>query len=300
MLRVSGLIKDFATVRAVDGVSFEVKRGEIFGLLGRNGAGKTTTIRCVLNILKPDAGEVLFDGLPFSDATRNLVGYLPEERGLYRKSKLLDTILYFAGLRGMNSHQARAEAGRWLARFSLQQYADRKVEELSKGNQQKVQFIVAVIHDPQCIVLDEPFSGLDPVNQILLKDILLDLKRRGTAVIFSTHQMDQAERLSDSLCLIEQGRVVLSGTVGDVKKRYGANSIHLEYEGDGSFMRMLPGVKKALQYENSAELELDEGADPQRILSSLVGKVEIRKFELREPSLHSIFLRTIGSTEVMV
>jgi ABC-2 type transport system ATP-binding protein len=300
MLRVSGLRKDFATVRAVDGVSFEVKRGEIFGLLGRNGAGKTTTIRCVLNILRPDAGEVLFDGLPFSNETRNLVGYLPEERGLYRKSKLLDTILYFAGLRGMNPRQARAEAGRWLAHFSLQEYAHRKVEELSKGNQQKVQFIVAVIHDPQCIVLDEPFSGLDPVNQILLKDILLDLKRRGKAIIFSTHQMDQAERLSDSLCLIEQGRVVLSGTVGDVKKRYGANSIHLEYEGDGSFMRMLPGVKNALQYENSAELELDEGADPQRILSSLVGKVEIRKFELREPSLHSIFLRTVGSREVAV
>jgi ABC-2 type transport system ATP-binding protein len=297
-VRVTGLRKDFAAVRAVDGVSFEVKRGEIFGLLGRNGAGKTTTIRCVLNIFQPDAGEVLFDGRPFSDATRNLVGYVPEERGLYRKSKLLDTILYFAGLRGMEARHARAETARWLMRFSLQDYADRKVEELSKGNQQKVQFIVSVIHDPALVVLDEPFSGLDPVNQILLKDILLELKQRGKAIIFSTHQMEQAERLSDSLCLIERGRVVLSGTLRDVKRHYGSNTIHLEYEGDGSFLRLLPGVRHALLYENSAELELEDGADSQRILAQLIGKLEVRKFEVREPSLHSIFLHAVGGKEM--
>ncbi len=297
MLRVSALRKDFATVRAVDGVSFDVRRGEIFGLLGRNGAGKTTTIRMVLNILKPDAGEVFFDGRPFSDATRNLVGYVPEERGLYRKSKLLDTILYFAGLRGMMPSRARAEAQRWLDRFSLTPYAHRKVEELSKGNQQKVQFIVSIIHDPPLVVLDEPFSGLDPVNQILLKDILLELKQRGKAIIFSTHQMDQAERLSDLLCLIEQGRVVLSGTIRDVKRRYGRNWIHLEYEGDGTFLPMLPGVRSAQLYENSAEVQLDDDADPQAILAHIVGRLEIRKFELREPSLHSIFLHAVGQQE---
>lgn len=298
MLVVANLKKEFAAVRAVDGVSFEVRRGEIFGLLGRNGAGKTTTIRCVLNIFKPDSGDIRFDGQPFSDATRNRIGYVPEERGLYRKSKLLDTILYFAGLRGMDARKARAEAGRWLMRFSLQDYAHRKVEELSKGNQQKVQFIVSIIHDPELVVLDEPFSGLDPVNQILLKDILLELKQRGKAIIFSTHQMDQAERLSDSLCLIERGRVVLKGTVRDVKRQYGSNSIHLEFDGDGAFLRVLPGVKQALMYEHTAELELEPDADPQRILAQIVGKLEIRKFEVREPSLHSIFLRTVGGGEV--
>lgn len=297
MLKVSGLRKDFATVRAVDGVSFEVRRGEIFGLLGRNGAGKTTTIRMVLNILKPDAGEILFDGQPFSDVTRNLVGYVPEERGLYRKSKLLDTILYFAGLRGMSPARARAEAERWLDRFSLRLFANRKVEELSKGNQQKVQFIVSIIHDPHLVVLDEPFSGLDPVNQILLKDILLELKQRGKAIIFSTHQMDQAERLSDSLCLIDHGRVVLSGSVREVKRRYGSNSVHVEYEGDGAFLRLLSGVRSALLYENSAELQLENEADPQEILAQMVGKLEIHKFELREPSLHSIFLHAVGQQE---
>lgn len=298
MLAVANLKKDFAAVRAVDGVSFEVRRGEIFGLLGRNGAGKTTTIRCVLNIFKPDSGEVRFDGQPFSDATRNRIGYVPEERGLYRKSKLLDTILYFAGLRGMDARKARAEAGRWLMRFSLQEHAFRRVEELSKGNQQKVQFIVSIIHDPELVVLDEPFSGLDPVNQILLKDILLELKQRGKAIIFSTHQMDQAERLSDSLCLIERGRVVLKGTVRDVKRHYGSNSIHLEFDGDGAFLRVLPGVKQALMYEHTAELELEPHADPQSILAQIVGKLEIRKFEVREPSLHSIFLHTVGGGEV--
>ncbi len=297
MLRVSALRKDFATVRAVDGVSFEVGRGEIFGLLGRNGAGKTTTIRMVLNILKPDAGEILFDGRPFSDSTRNLVGYLPEERGLYRKSGLLDTIQYFAGLRGMTPARARKEAEQWLERFSLGPYANRRVEELSKGNQQKVQFIVSIIHDPQLVVLDEPFSGLDPVNQILLKDILLELKERGKAIIFSTHQMEQAERLNESLCLIEHGRVVLSGTLRDVKRRYGSNSVHVEYAGDGAFLRLLTGVRNALIYENTAELQLEAGADPQEILAHMVGKLEIRKFELREPSLHSIFLHVVGQQE---
>ncbi|MER3524444.1 MAG: ABC transporter ATP-binding protein [Ignavibacteria bacterium] len=299
MLKASHLRKDFTAVRAVDDVSFEVKRGAIFGLLGRNGAGKTTTIRMVLNILKPDAGTVTFDGLPFSERTRNLVGYVPEERGLYRKSTLLDTILYFARLRGMSGALARSEALRWLDRFSLRPYAQRKVEELSKGNQQKVQFIIAIIHNPQLVVLDEPFSGLDPVNQILLNDIFLELKQQNKAIIFSTHQMDQAERLSDALCLIDRGKVVLNGLLRDVKKQYGKNSIHLEYAGDGTFLRLLNGIKNVMVSENSAELHMEDGANPQTILSQIVGKLEIRKFEVHEPSLHSIFLHAVGEQELM-
>ena len=296
MLNVSNLRKEFASVVAVDGVSFGATGGEVFGLLGPNGAGKTTTIRMILNILVPDGGSVTYDGAPFSDDVRNRIGYLPEERGLYRKSRLLDMILYFAGLRGMKRSAAKAEGLRWLGRFSLDAYRDRKVEELSKGNQQKVQFICAVIHDPSIVILDEPFSGLDPVNQILFQDIFHELRAAGKTVVFSTHQMDQAERLSDALCLINRGRVVLGGTVRDVKKKYGSNSLHVEFSGDGAFMSGLPGVRRAILYGNAAELELEADAPIQHLIGAMNGKVDLSKFELVEPSLQSIFLQTVGES----
>jgi len=294
MLRALNLRKEYATTIAVDGVSFEANRGEILGLLGPNGAGKTTSIRIVLNILQADAGTVMYDGRPFSNATRNLIGYLPEERGLYKKSTLLDTILYFAELRGMVRGIAKAEAYKWLQRFGLLTNINGKIEELSKGNQQKVQFIVSVIHDPVLVVLDEPFSGLDPVNQLLFKDAFMDLKKQGKAVIFSTHQMDIAEKMSDTLCLINKGKVVLSGSVRDVKRRHGRNALHIEFTGDGSFLKSLAGVLRSILYENSAELELDESTAPQVVLQQIVGRLEIRKFEILEPSLHSIFLHMVG------
>jgi len=294
MLDVQALCKQFNSTVAVDAVSFTVSRGEIFGLLGPNGAGKTTTIRMILKILEPDNGTVTYDGEPFSDETRNTVGYLPEERGLYKKSKLIDTILYLAELRGLSRPVARREALRWLERMGLAGQELRRTEELSKGNQQKVQFICSIIHDPVLVVLDEPFSGLDPVNQILLKDVLQELKQREKAVIFSTHQMDQAERLSDTLCLINKGKVVLGGTVRDVKKRYGKNSVHLEFDGDGAFMADLPGVHRALLYERSAELELAGDTQLRDILALVNNRVELRKAELLEPSLNSIFINTVG------
>ena len=297
MLKATNLRKAFTSILAVDQVSFEIHRGEIFGLLGPNGAGKTTTIRMILNILQPDAGEITYDGKPFSDRVRNIVGYLPEERGLYRKSKLLDTILYFAGLRGMHGGAAKTEALTWLERFSLLPSRDKRVDELSKGNQQKVQFITSIIHDPVLVVLDEPFSGLDPLNQVLFKDILLELKQRDKAIVFSTHQMEQAEKLSDTLCLIHRGRVVLGGSVRDVKRRYGKNSLHIEYEGDGSFLRELPHVRRVLLYPNAAELELNDGATTHELLPHLIDKLELRKFELLEPSLQSIFIRIVGGAD---
>ncbi|MCI0706542.1 MAG: ATP-binding cassette domain-containing protein [Ignavibacteriae bacterium] len=295
MLKVTNLRKVFDRIIAVDSVSLEVKRGEVFGLLGPNGAGKTTTIRMILNIIQPDSGTVTFNGLPFREETWNIVGFLPEERGLYRKSKLINTILYFATLKGMSERAAKPVAMKWLERFSLVDSAHRKVEELSKGNQQKVQFIISILHRPQLLILDEPFSGLDPVNQILLKDILLELRQQNTAIIFSTHQMDQAEKLSDSICLINKGRVVVEGSVADVKKRYGKNSVHLEYEGDGSFLGALPYVRRADVYQNYAELELSDMSQTRDLLTGLDGKLSLRKFEIVEPSLHSIFLNVVGT-----
>ncbi|MGA2623619.1 MAG: ATP-binding cassette domain-containing protein [Bacteroidota bacterium] len=294
MLVASHLRKEYAGVVAVDDVSLNVKRGEIFGLLGPNGAGKTTTIRMILNIISPDAGKVTVNGRPFEEATRNLFGYLPEERGLYRKSKLLNAIVYFATLRGISVGEAKRRAYEWLKRFDLLSHYDRRIEELSKGNQQKVQFIISVLHDPQLVILDEPFSGLDPVNQILLKDILLELRQQGKAIVFSTHMMEQAEKLCETICLINRGRVVLEGELSHVKQRFGKNTIHLEFEGDGSFLSGIPAVKQALLYENSAELELGEHARPGELLREIAQRISIRKFELHEPSLQAIFLKTVG------
>jgi ABC-2 type transport system ATP-binding protein len=298
MLSVQHLRKTFSTVVAVDDVSFDVQRGEIFGLLGPNGAGKTTTIRAILNILLPDSGIITFDGQPFSAQTRNLVGYLPEERGLYRKSRLLDTILYFSDLRGMPRHDAKRKAMLWLERFGLADRANRKVEELSKGNQQKVQFITSVLHNPPLLIMDEPFTGLDPVNQLLFQDVFQELRQQGKAIIFSTHQMDQAERLSDSLCLINRGRVVLGGSVREVKQRYGSNTLHVEFEGDGEFLRSVPGVRRAMVYANAAEIDLAPDVKVSSVIHDMNGRLELRKLELREPSLQSIFLQVVGEPVV--
>ncbi len=296
MLKADKLRKQFTTVLAVDDVSLEVQRGGIFGLIGPNGAGKSTTIRMLLNITKPDSGTIVYDGIPFSTSIRNAIGYLPEERGLYKKNGVLDTIVYFASLRGIERNEAIRKGEEWLERFNLQSYAKRKIEELSKGNQQKAQFITSILHDPALIVLDEPFSGLDPVNQIVMKDILKELKQQNKAVIFSTHQMETAEKLCDEICLINRGRVVLEGTVKQVKQQFGSNALHLEYNGDGAFLAQLPYVAKATVYENFAELSLKDSVSGNDVIASLAGKLEIRKLEFVEPSLNSIFLEVVGAT----
>ena len=293
MLKVTNLRKTFDTVVAVDGVSLEVQRGELFGLLGPNGAGKTTTIRTVLNIIAPDSGTITFDGKPFSPEMWNIIGYLPEERGLYRKSKVISTILYFAALKGISDRDAKPIAYQWLDRFGLKESAHRKVEELSKGNQQKVQIIISLLHRPQLLTLDEPFAGLDPVNQILLKDVLLELRQQNVAVIFSTHQMEQVEKMCDNICLINKGKPVLSGSLREVKKKYGTNSLRIEYEGDGEFLKRSPLVKRADVYQNYAELELVDIHKSRELLSEL-DELDLRKFEIIEPSLNSIFLHVVG------
>ena len=300
MIKAENLRKQYASVVAVDDVSFQIEPGKIFGLIGPNGAGKTTTIRMLLNIITPDKGTVTFDGVQFDRNIQNRIGYLPEERGLYKKNKLLDTILYFAGLRGMTGADTKQKALEWLRRFDLEAYAKRKVEELSKGNQQKVQFITSILHDPEYIVLDEPFSGLDPVNQIILKDILQELKQQEKAIIFSTHQMDSAEKLCDEICLVNHGKIVLEGKMKEVKQKFGKNSVHVEFAGDGSFLPDLPQVKSATVYENYAELQLNGNVSSRELLPSISSKVEIRKFEFVEPSLNSIFLDVVGLPEEIV
>ena len=294
MLQADHLRKQFSTVLAVDDVSLKVDRGGIFGLIGPNGAGKSTTIRMLLNIITPDTGTVLYDGKPFSDGIRNAIGYLPEERGLYRKNGLLDTIVYFASLRGINYSDAKKQGMEWLERFELQKYAKRKVEELSKGNQQKAQFITTILHDPDIVILDEPFSGLDPVNQIVMKNVLQEMKQKGKMVIFSTHQMDSAEKLCDEICLINKGNIVLEGSIKDVKQRFGTNSIHVEYDGDGQFISSLPFVTKPNVFENYAEFVLKEKTSSREIVEAISKKVDLRKFEFVEPSLNSIFLDVVG------
>lgn len=298
MLSVQNIRKEYSTVVAVDDVSFEVKPGEIFGLLGPNGAGKTTTIRMILDIIKPDRGKILFNGKVIDEEIRNKIGYLPEERGLYRKNKLINTIIYFATLKGLSQSEARKRAYNLLKRLDLLSYAERKVEELSKGNQQKVQFIISIIHDPQIVILDEPFSGLDPVNQIVLKDLFMEMKDNGKAIIFSTHMMEQAEKLSDKICLINQGKVVLNGTLSEVKSKFGQNHIHLEFDGDAGFLKTLEGIDKLLLYENYAEFEVKDHQNLDKIFPVILQGLKIKKYEVVEPSLHSIFLQLVGGEKL--
>lgn len=295
MLKVENLRKTFSNVVAVDGVSFEVNRGEIFGLLGPNGAGKTTTIRMILDIIKPDYGVIKFDGKEINDEIKSKIGYLPEERGLYRKTKVLETILYFAQLKGIEKKASLDRAKYWLKRFGLIDRMNSKIEELSKGNQQKVQIIISILHDPDLVILDEPFAGLDPVNQELLKEILLELKDKGKAIIFSTHQMDQVEKLCDSICLINKGKPVLSGSLVEVKSKFGKNAIHIEFEGNSEDLKYLTGTKKIDIYPNYAEITLEDGVNPSDILKELIKYVNLKRFEVKEPSLHSIFIDVVSN-----
>jgi ABC-2 type transport system ATP-binding protein len=282
-------------VRAVDGVSFTVRQGTITGLLGRNGAGKTTTIRMITGIFMPDSGEIAWlganDGLPFRDR----IGYLPEERGLYKQMKVIEHLLFLAEIKGCRPADVRPSIDKWLERFELTAKRDAKVEELSKGNQQKVQLIGTLLHDPEFIILDEPQSGLDPVNMLLVRDLLKELRGEGRTILLSTHMMAEAERMADDIILVHGGKVVLSGPIDDVKNSFGKNTLHLGFDGDGSFLSTLPDVRHATILTNSAELSLVDGADPQRVLEASMGRLRIRKFELASPSLESIFIDKVGA-----
>ena len=282
VLSANNIVKVFGSVRAVDGVSFSVSSGTITGLLGRNGAGKTTTIRMITGIFMPDSGSIEWTSSGRNSQDR--IGYLPEERGLYRQMRITELLRFFAEIKGRRGREVMISIERWLKRFELWDKRAAKVEELSKGNQQKVQLIGTLLHDPELIILDEPQSGLDPVNMILVRDLLRELKEEGRTILLSTHMMGEAERLADEIVLIHHGRVVLDGTLASIRSSFGKNTLRIDYEGDASFLQTLPDVKRAAFVNHSAELTLTEGADPQRILEATVGRLRIRKFELAAPS----------------
>jgi ABC-2 type transport system ATP-binding protein len=296
MLIVENLVKEFKNVRAVNNISFKIDEGKIFGLLGPNGAGKTTTIRIVLNIIKPTSGSITFEGKPVTNEFFNIIGYLPEERGLYKRSKVIDSILYFAKLKNIPKQKALQEADYWLKKLDATEYRDKKLQELSKGNQQKIQFIISVIHNPKLLILDEPFTGFDPINQQLIKETILSFVDSGKIIILSTHQMETAEKLCSEIFLINKGREVVSGSLNQIKKKYGSNNIKIEFSGDASFIKALPFVKQADIYSNYAEIQMTDGIPPHELIKSAIDKINISSFSVIEPTLNKIFIDVINES----
>lgn len=288
--------KAYGDFVAVDDLSFSIAPGTVFGLLGPNGAGKTTTIRMMIGIILPDSGEVRLFGEPFRRQHLERIGYLPEERGLYKKMKVLEHLVLLGELHGLSAADAGRKAVGWCERLEIAGWMEKRVEELSKGMQQKIQFIAALLHQPDFIIMDEPFTGLDPVNTALLKSVIMELKAAGKSVLFSTHQMEQVERMCDSILLINHGKAVLQGELREVKSRYGRGTVLLEFEGDSSFLQQPALVQSVKQNGRGVEVKLAPGADPQALLEAALPHARVNKFELLEPALEEIFIEVVGKT----
>ena len=299
VVELRNVTKRFDEFVAVKNLSFEVRKGAIFGLLGPNGAGKTTSIRMIVNIFAPDTGEVVVLGEHVTTELQQRIGYLPEERGLYKKMKVAEQLIFFANLKGVPTDVAGNRVAQWLKRMELSDWTNKKAADLSKGMQQKVQFIAAVLHEPEFLILDEPFSGLDPVSVELLKSAILDLREKGATIIFSTHQMEQVEQLCEDICLINHGTQVLGGNLREVKRGFGRNTVRLDYEGPNSFLMGDDLVKRQNKFANYIEFVLSDGADAQEILRrALAAGARINRFELVEPSLNEIFIESVkGNNE---
>ncbi|WP_428236598.1 ABC transporter ATP-binding protein [Gracilimonas sp.] len=298
VIEVNNVFKSFGKTKAVNDVSFEVHKGRIFGLLGPNGAGKTTTIRMINYILSPDSGSVTINGNIASSETQKVIGYMPEERGLYKKMKVLDQLMYLTQLKGMNSTDAKKAIDYWLDRFDASDWKKKEINELSKGMSQKIQFIATIAHDPDIYIFDEPFSGLDPINSETLKEIIIELREKGKTILFSTHRMEQVEQMCDDICLFNQGEAVLTGNLREIKSSFGENTINLEFEGDSSFLDTLDNVRINNRSTNFAEIRVLDGQNMQDILKVAMEHAEIHKFERIEPSLTEIFISTVGEDNI--
>ena len=301
VLRLDSVTKRYGQTVAVQDVSFTAEPGRLFGLLGPNGAGKTSTIRMVTYITTPDAGTITLGGAPVSPATQARMGYLPEERGLYRKLKVGEQLEYLAQLKGMALGDARAAIGRWLDRFDAATWTDKRTEELSKGMQQKVQFISTVVHDPDLVILDEPFSGLDPINADLLVEVIGEMREAGKTVLFASHRMESVEALCDDLCLMAGGRAVLQGPIREVKRRYGRDTVSVAFSGDGAWLDPLVdagAVRTLSRAEGLATLRLADATPPRSVLeAALAGAAEVDRFEVHEPPLADIFRQAVAAAD---
>ena len=293
VVELAGVTKAYESKVAVHELSFSIEAGQMFGLLGPNGAGKTSSIRMMMGITMPDSGRVTLFGKPFERKSLDRVGYLPEERGLYKKMKVLDQLVFFGQMHGLDAQESRKRSTNWAERLEIADSLGKKTEELSKGMQQKIQFIASLLHDPGLIVMDEPFTGLDPVNATLLERTLIQLKEQGKAIIFSTHRMDQVEKLCDSICLINKGEAVLSGKMREIKSRYERNRVIVEFEGDPSFLKSAE-IAEAKNYSGHAEIRLHSHGNAQKLLHEAAAVATIFRFELVEPSLEEIFIQTVG------
>ncbi|MGH9445007.1 MAG: ABC transporter ATP-binding protein [Terriglobia bacterium] len=287
--------KRFDNVVAVSHLDLCVKSGALFGILGPNGAGKTTTLRMILRMLLPDEGALRVFGQPLTDSVQNTIGYLPEERGLYPRMKVLDVLVFLGSLKGLREGEARLGAQKWLERLEIGEWAGRKVIDLSKGMQQKVQFIGAVLHQPRLLILDEPFAGLDPVNTAVIKDIMIGMRDQGATILLSSHRMEQVEMMCEDICLINEGKKLLDGNLKEIKKQYGKNTLRLQYSGDGGFLEQPSLVEKVNRFGAVTEVKLRPGADAQEILRTAVQqRVRLDRFELVEPPLNDIFIEKVS------
>jgi ABC-2 type transport system ATP-binding protein len=294
IVELQNIRKVYDTKVAVEGLSLSIEPGTMFGLLGPNGSGKTSSIRMMIGMTVPDSGTVSLFGKPFERTSLHRVGYLPEERGLYKKMKVLDQLIFLGQLHGLTESQARSRSLVWCERMQITEAIEKKTEELSKGMQQKIQFIAALLHEPDLVIMDEPFSGLDPVNATLLMDTLVSLRAEGKAILFSTHRMDQVEKLCDAIALISRGKLLLSGSMREIKSKYPRNRLQMVFSGDDSFLRH-PGVVEAKNYSGIAEIKLQDEASAQAVLADALSHgTSVQRFEVMEPTLEEIFIESVG------
>lgn len=295
IISVQSVSKQFGKFKAVDKVSFEVEKGRIYGILGPNGAGKTTTIRMINYITVPDSGRVIINEYPAGPESQRMIGYLPEERGLYKKMKVGEQLIYLARLKGMTDSDARKSLNYWLERFSATDWIKKELGELSKGQQQKIQFISTIAHDPEICIFDEPFSGLDPINSELLREVIIELNKNGKTILFATHRMEQVEQMCDDICLFNKGTVILQGALSEIKRSFGKNTVKLEFSGDNRFLDELTDVRINNRSSNFAEIRLLGDVNEQDILMKAVENVKVTHFEFVQPSLNDIFISTVNT-----